>query len=55
MSAVIPPRTDPQACSGWNDLQVKDDPEIPDVFGGSSLDIFLTKWWGFIQKPLRAP
>lgn len=44
-----------QACSGWNDLQGKDDPEILDVFGDSSLDIFLTKWWEIIQNPLRAP
>ena len=34
----------PQAWPGWNDLQVKDDPEIPDVFGDSSFDIFLAKY-----------
>lgn len=33
----------PQAWPGWNDLQVKDDPEIPDVFGDYSFDIVLAK------------
>ena len=56
MSAVTPHRTEPpKPAQAGMISKFKDDPEILDVFGDSSLDIFLTKWWEIIQNPLRAP